>query len=408
MTFTNTVTTSSKDNRNVKLEEWGYKAHPLAFAYHFHDNKVTRATRLNPYTKLYPNKRQMDTTEEALLAQLLLTNEKLYNHGMRDEFEEGDCIAQHAWQLMSYPTCNTIHETDLFDTSQYISSNIKLINNGYWRDVWSIQSKQLPLVLKTLRYHHDFEDRNYDRHRRDALAMEHLTSSKHVVDIYSHCANSGVFEYSSNGDIESLIWPYDGSKSPLTNMDRLRIAMHVSMGITDLHTIDHDEYASIAHTDITPGQFIMIDGMFKLNDFNRCRFLRKNKITEDLCGYEVGNNPGTFRSPEEYNYKMQTEKVDVYSMGNIFYSLLTEEWPYEDMKEKKAINLLKVGIPPPIGIKLQESSDPIVRIMLKAIRMCWINNPGKRATAKEVEEYLTNQLTILQEKAEIETSEPLS
>ena len=73
---------------------------------------------------------------------------------------------------------------------------VKLIANGYWRDVWLLNkaAARFPLdvdeeitVLKTLRYRHDFTDRNYDRHRKDALASERLSGSEHVVDIFA-CA----------------------------------------------------------------------------------------------------------------------------------------------------------------------------------------------------------------------------
>ena len=64
-------------------------------------------------------------------------------------------------------------------------------------------------VLKTLRYKHDFTDRNYDRHRKDALASERLSNSPNVVDIFAYCSNSAVFEYGPGGDIEGKLWPYD-------------------------------------------------------------------------------------------------------------------------------------------------------------------------------------------------------
>ena len=64
-------------------------------------------------------------------------------------------------------------------------------------------------VLKTLWYEHDFSDRSYDRHRRDALASERLSSSPYVVDIFAFCQNTAVFEYGAGGDIGERLWPYD-------------------------------------------------------------------------------------------------------------------------------------------------------------------------------------------------------
>ena len=42
------------------------------------------------------------------------------------------------------------------------------------------------------------------------------------------------------------------------------------------------------------------------------------------CGFTVDSNPSVYRSPEEYSYKEETEKIDIFSMGNIFYTLLAD------------------------------------------------------------------------------------
>jgi hypothetical protein len=37
---------------------------------------------------------------------------------------------------------------------------------------------------------HDWDHRNLERHRRDALTMERLTSSPYIISIYGHCGNT--------------------------------------------------------------------------------------------------------------------------------------------------------------------------------------------------------------------------
>ena len=54
--------------------------------------------------------------------------------------------------------------------------------------------------------------------------------------------------------------------------------------------------------------------------------MRQYKEDDSPCGFYVGANPGKFRSPEEYSYKEEDEMIDVYSMGNIFYAILTGEY----------------------------------------------------------------------------------
>jgi hypothetical protein len=90
------------------------------------------------------------------------------------------------------------------------------------------------------------------------------------------------------------------------------------MGLAALHQSSKRGHAMVAHTDITPGQFIKVGNTFKLGDFNRARLLRWNVKKNKPCGYNVGRNPGRNRSPEEYKYETQTEKA---SEGKGFYMI---------------------------------------------------------------------------------------
>jgi len=218
--------------------------------------------------------------------------------------------------------------------------------------------------------------------------------ASYVVNIYGYCGNSGIFEYSDGGDINDAVWP-DKGDSDLTNMQKLKIATQVSIGVADLHNVDKEGVPSIAHTDITPGQFILIDNVYKLNDFNRCRFLRWSSEKNEACRFHVGQNPGKNRAPEEYAHEDETEKVDIYSMGNIFYIIVTELWPFEGVKETKAQKKIMQGDRPPVEDSIRDNADPAVKALLKAMEMCWRQDPKERATAREVNTFLKAKLREL-------------
>jgi serine/threonine protein kinase len=188
------------------------------------------------------------------------------------------------------------------------------VGNGFWRDVWSIPEEitNQYRVLKTIRLEHEMTPRNFERHRRDAMAMERLSSSPLVVDIYAFCGNSGVFEFADGGDLSDTLWPKQQAKrvtNSLSKKKKLRIATQITSALAAVHNFDREGRASVAHADISLNQFIKINGRFKLNDFNRARFLRWNLKHDRMCTFHVGNNPGKNRSPEEYRYEGQTEKV---------------------------------------------------------------------------------------------------
>jgi len=92
---------------------------------------------------------------------------------------------------------------------------------------------------------------------------------------------------------------------------------------------------------------------------------------------------------------METEKIDVYSMGNVFYTLLTETWPFNNDSSRDAQRRVKDGKRPQLSTRFRESKDPAVQAMLKAMTMSWRQDPEERASALEVKEYLQQQLKAL-------------
>ena len=345
-------------------------------------------------------------------------NSRKYKHQMRDSQDE-NCQFKYDWQVGAFPNCNVVHEYELGQLSRMLgrmarrrlrlregdgNDLVKYLSHGYWRDVWVISHRNAETVkgddadeeltvLKTLRYEHDFSDRNYDRHRKDALASERLSSSPYVVDIFAFCQNTAVFEFGEGGDIDGKLWPYDEDENAhliaeLTSWEKLDMAYQVACGIADIHDVEEDGIASIAHTDITPSQFIYIDGRWKVNDFNRCRFMREYTEDKSVCGFEVGTNPGKFRAPEEYAYEIETEKIDVYSMGNVFYAILSGLMPFEGMKQKKASQYVMDGKRPEIPDEVKESDDIAIQAILAATKACWTHDPKERPPAKKIRDEL--------------------
>ena len=222
----------------------------------------------------------------------------------KSEWETRDCKAMYHWQTLSYPTCNLLHEMKLNDPN-----NVKLIANGYWRDVWRIMTTSntanttsiiAPLILKTIRYEHDYTDRNFDRHRRDAVAMERLTSSSYILDIYGFCGNSALTEFADGGDIDTYLFHHNSEddedsedrerhREPrITDLEKLQIATQAAIALSEFHTVE--AIVPMAHTDISPSQFVKVGNRFKLNDFNRVRFLRWNEKKNETCSYYVSEN----------------------------------------------------------------------------------------------------------------------
>lgn len=104
-----------------------------------------------------------------------------------------------------------------------------------------------------------------------------------------------------------------------------------------------------------------------------------------------------FRAPEEYTKSPQTEKVDVYSMGNILYVILFGEYPFERLKENEGqdsyrrhvVDSRKVQKELQRRLKGDDGKDHTARdIIVRAIEMCWKEDWRERASAKEVADFL--------------------
>jgi hypothetical protein len=345
-------------------------------------------------------------------------NTQMYwdNNGRIKQWKEPDnmmtretCIYLGDWQFAYNPTCNNIHQVDLK------SDHVKIINNGAYRDVWKIPETSLwedPLhedgfrVLKTLRLieKRDFDLRNFDRHRRDAVAFSQLQKSPHVMDIYGHCGNSALFDYSEGGTLLELFDKTNRrnhrQKKKLSQLQLLEIAHSVAESVADLHHSDRQGRPTIAHTDIKPDQWLLgRNGKYQLGDFNRARFLTWDTEREESCPFQIEKNVGIWRSPEEYNYGNQTEKVDIWSLGNVLYFLLSEGLlPMYQMTSENAIKYVQKGGHPIHDAYLKLSHDLFTDIMGNAMMSCFELNPAKRPNARKVTMMLNQGLQKLKKK----------
>jgi len=291
------------------------------------------------------------------------------------------CKHQYQWQTSSRPSCNKIHEGDWADRDS--PHMPKRINHGGWVEIWKLHEFDgSPLVLKSKLYDVDWTQRNFDRYRRDAVCLERMSSSPLILDIYGYCGVTAIIPYCDKGDLDRAIEMRGDVFAP---QKKVEIAHGVMSAIATVHNVDKRGQASIAHTDITADQFLNAgDDHFILNDFNRARFIGWNEEKDTSCGFEVGSNPGNWRSPEEYRYDLETEKIDVYSGGNILYKILTGLNPFEELSEKMAKRAVKEGKRPEISQHFRNSDDIATKVLIKAIEMAWTHDPEERPAAADI------------------------
>jgi hypothetical protein len=273
------------------------------------------------------------------------------------------------WQTYHFPSCNDVHDIRLVDNllhkrGKLGDARLALIADGLWRDVWTVAPRspmKEPIVMKIMKMEHEVDSRNFDRHRRDALTMERLTSSPNIVDIFGFCGNTMLTEYIPVTLSDLIFRP-----TPVSEEDQINLALEVFRGLQALHDVPG---GPIVHADIDAKQFLVQKHYIKLNDFNRCRFMARHNATDDPCTFQIPTSPGRMRAPEEYLDQDLDEKIDVYSAGNILYTILTGKEPWADYTTSELKDFVKRGVMPavpeeyrPVGSHSEQMANLTYRV----------------------------------------------
>ena len=358
----------------------------------------------------------------------------------RQPLDNGECVHMKEWQTTFHPSCNEIHSMGLEQLGDATSSAYFHLfgTHGFWRNAWRVDilsslsntTSNDPaagtkfindtVVLKTLKINHNFEEAHFEHDRVDAVAMERLTASKHVINIFGFCGHSVVTEYATGYSLGKL-----ADKMKKVPLARLRIARNIAEGLADVHGIDPDltttndnpdsnsstsSVASLVHLDINPANVISVGGTLKLNDFNigilqRWNVSSINGTQKTPCGFPAQFPNPQWRSPEEArNEQNLTEKVDVFSLGHIFFRLICGHEPWNKLepggKPSKTDMSLAVqqGKLPTIPQEIMDSTNEEIVAIRQAMLACYAVDPRKRPSAQQITNQLQNELNRLEQK----------
>ncbi|KAL7547737.1 hypothetical protein ACHAWF_011025, partial [Thalassiosira exigua] len=345
--------------------------------------------------------RIVELSQSALSNNTKAHDDTRVNDGGASPYDDG-CVPASDWQTSFHPTCNDIRALDLTQQMQtQWSGNAELLGtNGYWRNAWKIDSKSAThigwynetVVLKTMKFVHNIDFENYKHSRIDALAMERLTSSPHVISAFGACAGSVMTEFADGKRIGTLVLAESKKEIPLA---RLEIARDIADGLAELHSI------GVVHLDVNNlTNVVSSRGRLVLNDFNIALVLKRNQTN------------GNWRSPEEANGNQHpTEKVDVFSLGHIFFRLICRHEPWhklepgykkgETIRTDSVNERVKRGVLPQIPEKVLHTGDAEVAMIREAMLMCYTYDPEKSPSARSIASFLDQGLAVLSKHAHL-------
>ena len=169
------------------------------------------------------------------------------------------------------------------------------------------------VAIKILRGDLSNDEKFVRRFQREALSASSL-SHPNIVEMYDVGEDNGLYyiimEYVEGKTLKQLL----KKRGSLT----LSEAIDIMVQLTDGMAHAHDSY--IIHRDLKP-QNIMIqdDGQIKITDFGIAMALNSTQLTQ--TNSVMGSVH--YLPPEQASGKGSTTKSDIYSMGIIFYELLT-------------------------------------------------------------------------------------
>lgn len=255
---------------------------------------------------------------------------------------------------------------------------IKSIGEGGMANVYLADDVILDrkVAIKILRGDLAGDEKFIRRFNREAVSASQL-SHPNIVEIY---------DVGEDGDIHYIVMEYIKGKTlkqlikkrgHLTIGEAIDIMSQLADGVAQAHK------SYIIHRDLKP-QNIMIqeDGQIKITDFGIAMALNSSHLTQ--TNSVMGSVH--YLPPEQASGKTATIKCDIYSMGILFYELLTGVLPF---KGENAVEIALKHMKDPIpSVRRQNGSihQSIENIILKSTA----KNPKNRyADIKEMQKDLS-------------------
>lgn len=216
------------------------------------------------------------------------------------------------------------------------------------------------VAIKVLNYDFVNEQEIKKRFQREALSATSLTHP-HIVNI---------FDVGEDGEMHYLVMEYIKGQTlkryiqtdgPLSPVQAVAIMKQLVSAIANAH------HNGIIHRDIKPQNILMDDdNEVKITDFGIAMALSATSHTK------TNSVIGTvhYLSPEQARGGMATKKSDIYSLGIVFYELLTGQLPFS---AETAVA---------IALKHLQEETPSVRLIHPEIPQS-VENVILKATAKD-------------------------
>ncbi|HLG19894.1 MAG TPA: serine/threonine-protein kinase [Bdellovibrionota bacterium] len=227
------------------------------------------------------------------------------------------------------------------------------------------------VAVKLLHAHLSFGD-PLARFQREAKALTSL-HHRNIVGIHAFTTNDKNQWYSVLECVEGTnLAEFVGKERDIPSDLAAMMILELARGLAVAHA------KGIVHRDLKPENILLsAEGILKISDFGLAHLWEGADLT--LPGTRIGSP--AYMSPEQIRGDKPTPKMDIFSLGVLFYLFLTGELPFQGKNRRETFDLV-LGPPPPLPRKLM----PHIPQSLSALceRMIAKDRPDRVTTADEV------------------------
>jgi serine/threonine protein kinase len=218
-------------------------------------------------------------------------------------------------------------------------------------------SLQRTVAIKVLSWSNEELQARFAREARSAASLRH----HNIVTIY---------DIGEDGDKQFLAMEYiDGEtladvirrKAALPTLTRLQLMQQLCSGLAYAHRL------GIIHRDIKPANLMVTsEGLLKILDFGLARMMQENTATGIT---QTGALMGTpqYMSPEQVEARPVDHRSDIFSVGLVFYELLTYTKAYEGGAPHEVLYRIAHDAPVPMRERNPEIDARLEAIVARAI-----------------------------------------